>query len=366
MKTLDVKILDPRLRDALPQYSTAGAAGLDLRACVEKPLELAPGAAELVPSGIEAIEVPARNQLVRMALRLPLLMRKLQPQLVHFQHALPLGYSGPSALTVHDLSFQDPELMRLRDRVAFRAVPRSAQRASRVLVVSEGTKRDLVERCGISAEKIVVTPNGVGQPFGPEGPHADGRPYALVVGSLEPRKDPVTAVESLALLGRDELRLVFAGPDRGDGAATLEAATRHGLERRVELKGHVSPEELAALYRGAACLVFPSRHEGFGLPPLESDTKRETFESFSRIDWTPSTTNHVTGAAMVSPRKTTYAGLNTFNPQPVTPDIKNHNLFVTASDHAQSPSLKLRCCFTDGHSDAMIENTTVSRRLPSA
>jgi len=52
LKTIDVKILDPRLRDALPQYSTAGAAGLDLRACVEKPLKLAPGAAELVPSGI--------------------------------------------------------------------------------------------------------------------------------------------------------------------------------------------------------------------------------------------------------------------------------------------------------------------------
>ena len=52
MKTLDVKLLDPRLRDALPQYSTAGAAGLDLRACIDKPLKLAPGAAELVPSGI--------------------------------------------------------------------------------------------------------------------------------------------------------------------------------------------------------------------------------------------------------------------------------------------------------------------------
>ena len=52
MKTLDVKILDPRLRDSLPQYSTAGAAGLDLRACIDKPLELTPGAAELVPSGI--------------------------------------------------------------------------------------------------------------------------------------------------------------------------------------------------------------------------------------------------------------------------------------------------------------------------
>jgi len=52
LRTLDVKVLDPRLRGSLPQYATAGAAGLDLRACVEQPLTLAPGAAELVPSGI--------------------------------------------------------------------------------------------------------------------------------------------------------------------------------------------------------------------------------------------------------------------------------------------------------------------------
>ena len=52
MKTLDVRILDPRLRNALPQYSTAGAAGFDLRACIDKPLKLGPGAADLVPSGI--------------------------------------------------------------------------------------------------------------------------------------------------------------------------------------------------------------------------------------------------------------------------------------------------------------------------
>jgi dUTP pyrophosphatase len=52
LKTLDVKILDRRLRDAMPRYATAGAAGLDLRACIDAPLTLAPGAAELVPSGI--------------------------------------------------------------------------------------------------------------------------------------------------------------------------------------------------------------------------------------------------------------------------------------------------------------------------
>ena len=52
MKTLDVKILDPRLREALPQYSTGGAAGLDLRACIHSPIKLAPGTAELIPSGL--------------------------------------------------------------------------------------------------------------------------------------------------------------------------------------------------------------------------------------------------------------------------------------------------------------------------
>jgi dUTP pyrophosphatase len=52
LKTLDVKVLDPRLRGSLPQYATAGAAGLDLRACIGRALVLEPGAAELVPSGI--------------------------------------------------------------------------------------------------------------------------------------------------------------------------------------------------------------------------------------------------------------------------------------------------------------------------
>jgi dUTP pyrophosphatase len=52
MKKLDVKVLDPRLRTQLPHYATAGAAGLDLRACIDAPLALAPGDAQLVPTGI--------------------------------------------------------------------------------------------------------------------------------------------------------------------------------------------------------------------------------------------------------------------------------------------------------------------------
>jgi dUTP pyrophosphatase len=52
LRNLDVKILDPRLREAMLQYATGGAAGLDLRACIASPLTLAAGAAELVPSGL--------------------------------------------------------------------------------------------------------------------------------------------------------------------------------------------------------------------------------------------------------------------------------------------------------------------------
>jgi dUTP pyrophosphatase len=52
MKTIDVRILDERLRDAMPQYATPGSAGLDLRACIEAPLTLQPGQTELIPSGI--------------------------------------------------------------------------------------------------------------------------------------------------------------------------------------------------------------------------------------------------------------------------------------------------------------------------
>ena len=52
MKTIDVKILDERMRGQLPQYATSGSAGLDLRACLDAPLTLAPGHTALIPSGI--------------------------------------------------------------------------------------------------------------------------------------------------------------------------------------------------------------------------------------------------------------------------------------------------------------------------
>jgi glycosyltransferase involved in cell wall biosynthesis len=161
--------------------------------------------------------------------------------------------------------------MPLRDRLIFRTVvPRAARLAARVLAISEVTKRDLIELYGIPEEKIVVTPLAADPAFGPEGPSPNGEPYALFVGALQTRKEATTAIEALSLLGDSAPRLVLVGPDKGGRADAVRLATELGLTARIELRGHVPQDELAALYRGAACLVFPSRYEGFGLPLLEA------------------------------------------------------------------------------------------------
>jgi glycosyltransferase involved in cell wall biosynthesis len=157
-----------------------------------------------------------------------------------------------------------------RDRFFFRTmVPRSARRADRVLAVSERTRRDLIEHYGVAEQRIVVTPNAVDPIFRPNGKAPERAPYALFVGGIQPRKDPLAAVEALALVD-GELSLLVVGAEKRGGEEVRSAVRRLGLEQRVELAGHVERDELATLYRGAACLVFPSRYEGFGLPVLEA------------------------------------------------------------------------------------------------
>ncbi len=223
---------------------------------------------DLVPEGVEPVELPARVQELRMAWAVPRLLRRLRPGLAHFQHALPLACPCPAVVTVHDLSFErDAGAMRWQDRLVFRlAVPHAARRARRVIAVSERTKRDLVDLYGVAPDRIAVTHHGVDPAFGPgrgtEHP-GDGGPrgYLLFVGAIQARKDPLAAAEAADEVG---LPLVVAGPQR-------EPALARALARRgADLRGYVEKEELARLYRGAAALVLPSRYEGFGLPVLEA------------------------------------------------------------------------------------------------
>jgi glycosyltransferase involved in cell wall biosynthesis len=215
---------------------------------------------ELIPRGVEAITLPARSQEIRMAVRVPLLLRRRRPALVHFVHSLPPFLPCPAVLTVQDLSFErDASLMGARETAIFRAVvPRSARRAVRVLAISQRTKDDLVELYALTPEKIVVTPLAYDPAFRPGGTRGE---YLLLAGSIEERKNPLLAADAANAAGRT---LVVVGPER-DAALVAE------LRRRgADVRGFVSHEELVRLYQEAAALLFPTRYECFGLPVVEA------------------------------------------------------------------------------------------------
>jgi glycosyltransferase involved in cell wall biosynthesis len=226
---------------------------LDLAAVTRRP--------DLVPEGVRAIELRSRFQEVRMAWTLPRLLRRLRPRLGHFVHAIPPGLPCPAVLTVQDLSFErDPTVMSRRERAIFKlAVPWSARRAAHVLAISERTRDDLVELYGIPAGKITVTTLAPDGDFRPGDGGHDG--FLLFVSSVEPRKDPLAALAAAKAVG---MPLVVVGPPR-DGS--LVRALRDG---GADVRGYVAKDELVRLYQRAACLVFPSRYEGFGLTPAEA------------------------------------------------------------------------------------------------
>ena len=230
----------------------AAAEGLRLAALTRRP--------DLVPPGVEPVHLPARVQELRMAVRVPLLLRRLRPALAHFVHSLPLALPCRAVLTVQDLSFErDASLMGRRETTIFRlVVPRSARRARRVLAISERTKHDLVELYGLPPGKVVVTPLAADPDFRPGGTRGD---YVLLSGAVEPRKDPLAAADAARAVGRP---LVVVGPER-DPALVAELRARG-----ADVRGFVAKEELVRLVQEAAALVFPTRYEGFGLPVVEA------------------------------------------------------------------------------------------------
>ena len=215
---------------------------------------------KLVPGGIEAYALDTPVQEARMAWSLPRALRTIGADLSHTQYALPLRAPCPCVVTVHDVSFaHSADLMSRKDRFVFRwVVPRAVRSARRVFTVSERTKQDLVDLYGLSAEKVVVTPNGVDPAFSP-GPGP--RDYVLAVGAIQPRKNQLAALEAARAVG---LPLVIAGPEK-------DSSLGDELRRRgARIEGYVATDRLVDLYRGAACLVQASRHEGFGLPVVEA------------------------------------------------------------------------------------------------
>ena len=223
--------------------------------------------------------------LIREGLYYPfLLARRARERAVDLVHC-PAAFSPrvpdrPLVLTVHDvLPFRYPELFPrvvvAHSRLVWR---RAIARAQRVITGSTHTRDELVELLGARPERVAVTPYGVSERFRPGSPDRDrlaerfgidGR-FVLAVGTLEPRKNLVTALRAFERVAEavPDCLVVVAG---GQGWRNEQFETELGRGAgRARLTGFVSDEDLVALYQAADCFVYPSLYEGFGLPALEA------------------------------------------------------------------------------------------------
>lgn len=185
---------------------------------------------------------------------------------------------GRRVATVHDLGLHRvPETLQEETRKALRAhLKRSAARSRRLISVSGAVRDELVEFGYAPADKIDVIHHGPGQLADVEAtqlPAGVEPPFALHVGTLEPRKNILqllAAWEQLQDLLPAAPQLVLCGKFGWKSEAIEQAVQVAETTGRVRHLGYVEVGELAALYAAAAVVVFPTRYEGFGLPAVEA------------------------------------------------------------------------------------------------
>ena len=259
---------------------------------------------DIVAPNVTALVVPIGHYSLAEQTKLPPILDRLKPDLVHFLHFNhPLRYRGRFVVTMHDLTVVYFPMGRQQRnplrRLAFLTVMKdAARRADRVIAVSRTTRDDLVRDLGADPNRISVIHEGIDlrrlHPPGVTAIHPSGvralealgihQPYLLYVSQWRPHKrieDLVAAYERLALHRsgatgtgsshqHPQLQLVLTGlPNRA--FPKIIARVEHSpLRHRIVTPGFVPDELLPTLYAHAELFVFPSLYEGFGFPPLEA------------------------------------------------------------------------------------------------
>jgi glycosyltransferase involved in cell wall biosynthesis len=184
---------------------------------------------------------------------------------VHYALTVPIPRAkAPTVVTLHDIQHRDlPEFFGPARR-SFRRVAydRAARGATIVVVTSEFVRSRALELLELEPERVQVIPLAIDHTLFRPG-QEEREPLVLYPARPWPHKNHTRLFEAFTALRetRPRLRLVLTG-----GGLERLGPLPEGVERW----GVVSPTELASLYRRAACLVYPSLYEGFGLPPLEA------------------------------------------------------------------------------------------------
>jgi glycosyltransferase involved in cell wall biosynthesis len=229
----------------------------------------------------------AGNYSVSEQVRVPLALRREGVSLFHAPHyVLPPLVPCPSVVTIHDcIHLMFPEYLPNRAALAYAraSIALAARRATRIMTVSESSKRDILRFVDTRPEKIDVIYNAYDERFGIEPREEDvvrvrerfqlSDEFVLYAGNVKPHKNLERLIQAFDLVrrrGLDHLKLVIIGDEVSRYAALRRAVHRHQLHQFVRFLGYLPEETLAVLYRLAGVFVFPSLYEGFGLPPLEA------------------------------------------------------------------------------------------------
>ena len=220
-------------------------------------------------------------------IRIPLALRREGVTLFHAPHyVLPWLVRCRSVVTIHDcIHLMFPQYLpnRIAPAYARTSIRIAAKRATRVMTVSESSKRDILRFVDMRPEKIDVIYNAYDERFGIEPQEEDvirvreryqlQDEFVLYAGNVKPHKNLERLIEAFNLIrqrGLDHLKLVLIGDEISKYAALRRAVHQHHLHKHVRFLGYLSEDTLAVMYRLASVFVFPSLYEGFGLPPLEA------------------------------------------------------------------------------------------------
>lgn len=202
-------------------------------------------------------------------------------------HFLPSSISCPSVLTIHDLSFlYYPEFLDIRRRLwhAFVSPELQAQKAAKIIAVSQSTSRDIEKHWRINSEDISVVYSGIGAEF-----HAGyneeeklkvrtaynlPESFILTLGTVEPRKNILGTLRAFEEFRKSypehKAHLCIAGSPGWSSASLYRRIAQSPAASDIQCIGFVKQEDKAVLYNLASAFVYPSFFEGFGFPPLEA------------------------------------------------------------------------------------------------
>ena len=217
---------------------------------------------------------------------LPVLLMRSRASLLHAPaYVAPMLSPCPLVLTVHDLHVMThPQFCGRENRMHYKLLmPPSIRRANKIIVFSEHTRRNVVERFPFAADRIQVVPPGLTpglarcENFSRQQQvrqkYRLPSSFLLFVGDLTSRKNITGLISAFDIVQgeRPDLHLVLAGAaDPASIAAIDRVVRRYGIRHRVMRTGYVELDDLGVMYSLAQAFVFPSHDEGFGLPPLEA------------------------------------------------------------------------------------------------